>query len=124
MAHLRLTLLQPRPGSEAEARRLMEELDSELADASGLILSLIMARESHIGRVSLWRSKEDANREAINERTLSLCSRLRYIATEAEESMLEVESGHLPEGFSALFGAQKRSITFPPPAHQAPLPAM
>ena len=65
MAYLRLTMLQPRPGSESEARELLEELDSSLIGADGLVFSLVMSQESSkLGRVSLWHSKDAANREA------------------------------------------------------------
>lgn len=123
MAFLRLTLLKPRPDTDEEVRRLLEELDAEIAESPGLILSFIAAREQRLGRVSLWKSKQDANREALSDRTLSLRSRLRYLSVEAEESMMEVASGHLPEGLSDFFAARKRSVAFAPPESQMVLPS-
>ena len=122
MAFMRLTMVRPRPGNEQQVRRLMEELDSDLAASPGFIFSFIIARESRrIGRVSLWRSKEDANREALSPRTLNLMSDLHELSLEAEESMMEVESGHLPEGFSRLFSSAKQAVHFPPSFSQPPL---
>ena len=123
MAFIRLTMVRPRPGSEQEVRRLMEELDSDLAESPGFIFSFVMTRESQrIGRVSLWRSKEDANREAMSQRTISLRSQLHHLSTETEESVMEVESGHLPEGFSRLFTSAKQAVRFPPSFSQPALP--
>jgi hypothetical protein len=118
-----LTLLKPRPDSDEEVRRLLEELDAEVAESPGLILSFIAAREQKLGRVSLWQSKQDANREATNDRTLSLRSRLRYLSVEAEESMMEVASGHLPEGLTDFFVGRKRSVAFSPAERQMMLPS-
>ena len=124
MAFLRLTLLKPRPAADAEIRRLLEELDAAVSESPGLILSFIAAREQRLGRVSLWESKQDANREALNERTLSLRSRLHYLSLEAEESMLEVASGHLPEGLRDFFAGRKRPVAFTPlEEQQAMLPS-
>ena len=103
MAYLRLTLLQPRPGSESEVLHLLEELDSNLAGASGLLFSVVMGEEAkRLGRVSLWRSKEDANREAVSDRTLSLRSRLRFLSLETTEEMLDVQSARVSEAVSSL----------------------
>ena len=122
MAFLRLTLLKPRPESDEEVRRLLEELDAEVAESPGLILSFIAAREQRLGRVSLWQSKQDANSEALNERTLSLRSQLRILSVEAEESMMEVASGHLPEGLTDFFARRKRSVALAPAEQQMMLP--
>lgn len=104
MPAVRLTLLQPRPGSEGEVADLLSELNDKLAQAPGLLFSTIVA-EPRLGRVSVWASKDDANREAVSDSTLSLRSRLRYLSLAAEESMLEIEDAPvtLPE-ISALVG--------------------
>jgi hypothetical protein len=116
-------MLRPRPNSDEEVRRLLEELDAEVAESPGLILSFIAAREQRLGRVSLWKSKQDANSEALSERTLSLRSRLHYLSLEAEESMMEVASGHLPEGLSDVFARRKRAVEFAPAVEQMILPS-
>ena len=122
MAYLRLTMLQPRPGSETEARELLEELDTSLVGADGLVFSLVMSQESDkLGRVSLWHSKDDANREAVSDHVMSLRSRLRFLSLSTDETLLEVKSGHLPEGFGAVFNAPEMPASFPAVARQ-PMP--
>ena len=98
MPVVRKTLLQPRPGSEAEVGDMLVELDEKLGHAQGLLFSLVIA-EPRLGRISVWTSKDEANREAVSDSTLSLRSRLRYFSLSAEESLLEVESAptSLPE---------------------------
>jgi hypothetical protein len=108
MAFLRLTMLQPRPGSEAEAQLLLEELDSSLGQAEGLLFSLVMSQKSEtLGRLSLWQTKDDANRVATSDHIMSLRSRLHYISLSTDETMLEVMPGHLPEAVNALLGDMK-----------------
>jgi hypothetical protein len=90
MTYVRLTLLKPRPGSEREVRRLLLELDDNLSQAPGQLFSVLLAEgDDQLGRISVWQSKEDANREALSQKTLSLRSRLRYHSLETEERLLE-----------------------------------
>ena len=102
MACLRLTLIEPAPGNEREAQRIMEELDQSLAGTPGLILSLVTEIESYrLGRVSLWQSKEDANHVALRDDILALRSQLRLLALSTQETLMELKSGHLPEQLAA-----------------------
>jgi hypothetical protein len=124
MAYLRSTFLNPRPGAETEVRHLIEELDAGLSNAQGLVFSLVLSQANgRIGRISLWLSKDGANREAASQHVLALRSRLRLLSTEAEETLLEVESGYVPAGFSFLLGAAKQPLYFPSDARQPALPA-
>ena len=90
MPIVRLTLLQPRPDNDTEIRELLVELDERLSHSEGLLFSQVIA-QPRLGRVSVWTSKDDANREAVSHSTLSLRSRLRYLSLSAEESLLEVD---------------------------------
>ena len=106
MACLRLTLIEPRLGYEHEARRLLKELDAGLATRDGLIMSMLVSdRRNRIGRVSLWESKPHADRNSGDLHVLAVRSRLKNIASLADESLLEIESGHLPEGMKSLLRA-------------------
>src|SRR4051812_22961486 len=108
MAYVRGTQLQARPGSEAELLSLLEELDAHMSNSQGLIMSLVVSQDSsNIGRISVWRSKDDANREAITDRTLALRSQLRYLSVRTEERLAELRSGQFPEGFAAIMRAPK-----------------
>lgn len=124
MAFLRLTMLEPRPGCEDQVQRLVEELDSALAGAPEMVFSLVLRQEPRrVGRISLWLSKEGANREAVNSHILSLRSRARYLSVETEERLLEVSSGQMPAGFTSLQGVAKLPAFFPSSAEQFALPA-
>jgi hypothetical protein len=103
MACLRLTLLRPRTGATKEVQHLLEELDESLSGSEGLVLSFVTQVETdRLGRVALWHSKEDANREATRDRILSLRSRLRYLSVDTQEVLMEVKSGHVPQELTSL----------------------
>jgi hypothetical protein len=107
MACLRLTLIEPAPGNEREAQRVMEALDGCLAQAPGLILSFVTKVEGYrMGRISLWHSKEDANQVALRDDILALRSQLRRLSVNTEETLMDLKSGHVPEQLAAqLAGA-------------------
>lgn len=124
MAHLRLTILEPRPGCERQVKELLQELDESLSDAPGLLWSLVLNQgPKRLGRVSLWRDRDDANREANNNHVLSLRSRLRYYSLTTEERLLEASSGYMPAGFASLQDSAKLPATFSSSARQLALPA-
>lgn len=124
MAILRLTILEPRPGYEAEVERLLDELDVTLSGAPEMVFSLVFRQDQRqLGRMSLWLSKDGANREAANSHVLSLRSRLRYLSVHTEERLLEVKSGFMPEGFASLQDAAKLPAYFPSSVRQFALPA-
>ena len=103
MACLRLTLLQPRPGALEETQRLLEALDDALCDSEGLVLSFVtQVQTNRLGRVALWHTKDDANREATREQILSLRSRLRNLSVDTQEVLMEVKSGHVPQELTSL----------------------
>lgn len=103
MACLRLTLLRPRSGASEEVQRLLEELDDALCGSAGLVLSFVtQVQTDRLGRVAVWHSKDDANREATREHILSLRSRLRYLSVDTQEVLMEVKSGHVPQELTSL----------------------
>ena len=106
MACLRMTLLRPRPGGTADVQVLLEELDASLAGSEGLLMSFVTEVESNrLGRVALWHTKEDANREATRDHVLALRSRLRFLSVDTREVLMEVKSGHAsPDLASMLAG--------------------
>ena len=108
MAYVRFTLLRPRQGEEREAARVLDTLDSHIARAPGLLLSLVMTGETDgLGRVSVWRSKEEANREAMSDRTMALRSRLHQLAATTEEHLFELESGNLRKALESLLALDR-----------------
>jgi hypothetical protein len=102
MACLRLTLIEPAPGSEIEVERVMEALDRCLANTPGLILSFVTeSTGSRLGRVSLWQSREDANQVALRDDILALRAQLRALALNTEEALMDLKSGHVPQHLAA-----------------------
>ncbi len=124
MAFLRFTSLEPRPGSETKVESLLNELDASLAGAPGMVFSLVLRQdERRLGRISLWQSKDAANREAASSHILSLRSLLRYLSVDTEERLLEVNPGAVPSSFTSLQDAAKLLAYFPSSARQFALPA-
>src|SRR5437762_299579 len=81
LAWMRLTLVKPLPGNEPEALRLLKELDESIGPAPGLLFSIVLSRSApRAGRISLWRSKGEADREVMSDRTLALRSRLHTLS--------------------------------------------
>lgn len=114
MACLRLTLIEPTPGNEQEAQRVMEALDGCLAQTPGLILSFVTEVEgSRVGRVSLWNSKEDANQVALRDDILALRSQLRRLSVNTEESLMDLKSGHVPRLLAAQLAGDLDIETIP-----------
>lgn len=107
MAFVRLSLLAPVPGHESELRHRLEQLDALLAPVEGLVFSMVISGEGRLGRLSVWLSREMADREATSERTLAVRSRIRLLAVEMEERLLEVESGWLPASLGQLASREK-----------------
>jgi hypothetical protein len=102
MACLRLTLIEPAPGNEREAQRVMAALDACLARTPGLILSFVTdAGSGRIGRISLWHSKEDANQVALRDDILALRSQLKRLSRTTEETLMDLRSGHVPDQLAA-----------------------
>jgi hypothetical protein len=115
MACLRLTLIEPRAGAQDEMQTVMTMLDDRLAETPGLIFSFVTCVEADkLGRVALWRSKDDANRVALRDDILALRARIRSLALETQETLMELRSGHLPGPLQTLMngGPAMRPVAF------------
>jgi hypothetical protein len=108
MACLRLTLLKPKDGHRDEMQTLLMRLDEKLANTPGLIFSFVTEIEADkLGRVALWRSKEDANHAAMRDDVLAVRAKLRSLALGTEETLMELRSGFLPEPLAALIAGER-----------------
>jgi len=88
-----------------------------------MMMSLVLHQDARqLGRVSLWQTRDGANREAASAHVLSLRSRLHYLSVTTEERLLEVSSGQLPAGFAALQEPARLRVSFPSSAQQMALP--
>ena len=89
------------------------------------MFSLVFGKTSgQVGRIALWLSREHANREAVSSHILSLRSRLRFLSLNPEERLLDVKSGHMPQGFASLQASAKLPAYFPSSARQSAVPAV
>ena len=103
MACLRLTLIEPRPGADQEMQSLLATLDARLAQTPGLIFSFVTRIEvDRVGRIALWQSKEAANQVAMRDDVLALRARIRALARDTEEALMELSSGYLPGPLQTL----------------------
>jgi len=83
--YLRISLLVPREGHEAEARRLEEQLLAFLARQPGFIdgyLLTVSDDSADLGRVTIWHGEADADHAANLDHVLALRSRLLQITEE------------------------------------------
>jgi hypothetical protein len=103
MACLRLTLIEPKPGKFDEMHAVLTMLDEKLAKTPGLIFSFVTESEADkLSRIALWHSKDEANHVAMRDDVLALRARLRSLALNTDETLMELHSGHLPESLAAL----------------------
>ncbi len=84
MSYIRLMLVKPRPGEEEQVRTLLAELHDSLSLSPGLITSILLDDaegdgQKAIGRLSIWRSKSEAERFARLPNAQSLRSRIRLL---------------------------------------------
>lgn len=114
MACLRLTVLRVRPGMKLEAQELLEDLDESLSGSEGLLMSFVTQMEGErLGRISLWHSKDAANHEATRDHVLAIRARLRHMAAETQELLMEVKSGHVPEELAEMLSGELHVDSLP-----------
>lgn len=121
MAYVRLTVLRPLPGRGNEALSLLRQIDGMFSRAPGLVGSLLFRRrpaagcENYIGRLSVWETEADANRAALDDRTLALRSRLLMVTREqVVETLAEADAGwwSLTSALAQKAGVPARSPSF------------
>ena len=72
----------------AEVERLLDDLEDHLSKLDGYVMGFRFAGvedENQVGRVSLWRSHQDADRGAIMDHTVAIRSQIHRL----------IEAGHL-----------------------------
>lgn len=83
MLFARTVTVVPLPGRQAEAERLLEERLDCFRLQKGFILGMRLhnrRKPDEVGSMSLWETREDANRVAATEHLMSLNSRLNTVA--------------------------------------------
>jgi len=92
MPYIRISLMNPQAGREAEVAELNEQLTMFYRQQEGCLLSYFVEAadgSGEMGRVSLWESEEVADRAANVEHSLALRSRLHLV----------VRAGHRDRSF-------------------------
>jgi len=103
MAWLRLTLLTPLPGQAEETRRCLDELENYVAKEEGYLMGgAFFSAEAGptLGRFSLWRTSEEADRAATLPHVLSLRSQIHALIQPGHIEQLHEVSGarhNIPE---------------------------
>ena len=114
MVCLRLTLLHPKQGAAQDVQALLEEIDRALSGSRGLLLSFVTSGQSDsLGRVAVWRTKEEANRKATSDHILALRSRLRFLSHDIQEVLIDVKPGVSTEDLVSVFRAEGAGASNP-----------
>ncbi len=82
MPYVRISLMNPLAGREAEVIDLKQQLVAFHRQQKGCLQPYVMRPgdvSTETGRISLWESEEDAERTASVESTLALRSRLHLL---------------------------------------------
>ena len=95
MSEVRMTIIRPKSGQGEAALGILKEIDGLFRDESGLLLSFVFGPSSQnqglVGRVSVWDTKNSANKVATSECVLALRARLQKIASDdIVETLAEV----------------------------------
>ena len=94
MPYVRISLMKPLSGREAEVEKLNQELVAMYSQAEGCLLSHFVRSvdgSGEMGRLFLWESEGAADRAATTNRSMSLRSRLHLL----------VRKGHQDRSFHA-----------------------
>ncbi len=84
--YVRLSLMNPKPGQDERVSRLMDDLLQFFPSQPGFVRAYKLVREypdPKIGRVTVWKSEQDADKAANQQHVLSTRSELLEI-TEQE----------------------------------------
>jgi quinol monooxygenase YgiN len=90
MPYIRISLMIPLAGREAEVIDLNDQLVAFHRGQTGCLQSYVMRSSQasqDMGRISLWESEEDAEQTASVESTLALRSRLHLLVQEGHREI-------------------------------------
>ncbi|HEU4760153.1 MAG TPA: antibiotic biosynthesis monooxygenase [Dehalococcoidia bacterium] len=94
MPYVRISLMKPLAGKEAEVEKLNQDLVAMYSQAEGCLLAHFVRSvdgSGEMGRLALWDSEGAADRAATSNRSMSLRSRLHIL----------VRKGHQDRSFRA-----------------------
>ena len=101
MAYVRVSIMTPVGGQDAEVQRLLDELVKLYQGRPGFITAYRLSPDPHagttrMGRISVWESEEAAHRTASEERDIAFQSQLKALvrgSTHEEYSFIGVQPG-------------------------------
>lgn len=87
MAFMRLSLMTPHAGREAEVGELLDRLLKLYVGRPGFQAAYRLSSDEHsgstrMGRVSIWDSEADAHRTAVNETDIALQSQIKVLCAD------------------------------------------
>jgi heme-degrading monooxygenase HmoA len=91
MPYVRLSLMHPVPGREAEVEDLNRELIALYSEQHGFLESRFIRAttgSNEVGRVTFWESAGAADAAAISDRSMSLRSRLHQLVQRGHQDRL------------------------------------
>ncbi len=113
MAVSRITIVNSLPGHENEAQRLLQELVDFYSKQAGYVAGYAFKfhpshtdRKQNMGRISVWESKEAADKAAISTHSAALRSQLNQHVGQSHDEWL-VDITGTPAGLNVK-GAAKR----------------
>jgi hypothetical protein len=99
MAHVRVTVIEPKTGREDEALSVLREIDDLFSNQPELRVSFVFGADSTgkgpFGRVAVWETEGAANQTAMSDRALALRARLGAVSSErVVETLSEIVNSH------------------------------
>jgi heme-degrading monooxygenase HmoA len=101
MAYVRVSIMTPIVGQDAEVQRLLDELVKLYQGRPGFITAYRLSPDPHagttrMGRISVWETEDAAHRTAAEELDIAFQSQLKGLvhdATHEEYSFIGVQPG-------------------------------
>lgn len=101
MAFVRISIVVPTVGQDAEVQRVLDELVAFYQGRPGFITAYRLSPDPHagtsrMGRISIWEDEESANRTASEARDQALQSQLKIMVQDPnrqEYSFIGVKPG-------------------------------
>lgn len=95
MKVIRTTTVTAQKGNEEQVTELMKELDGYLAEQPGLIDRYELRNAASFSRITVWASREMADRAATQVRTIALRARIHTLCEHArQDSLMPVDAEH------------------------------
>jgi hypothetical protein len=98
MPYIRVSVVQPRRNRRIEVQDMVEDLLRRLKTLPGFIDGYLMMTTDgtgRVGRVTMWRSRRDADRAALVEAVLATRANINQLVEDEDDI-------HLEQGFESV----------------------